>query len=269
MIIWIASYPKSGNTWVRLFLTTYFLLSKRDITIPQFAKPEDLMDLNIDFKNFGEIIKNWIPLQQKINLNSKINFLKTHNALCKINNFKFTDKDNTLGAIYLVRDPRDIILSYANHLGQTHDQILEGMLLSSNCESFFFQKKKFKKTLLGSWSDNINSWKSFKERKFVFIRYEDLINDPLKYFRKILNYLINDCGVEIEFNEKILQESIDKNSFEKLRKNESLNGFKEASKHGVFFRKGIAGDWKKNLDKKIIKQIEGKFYKEMKEFGYL
>ena len=133
MIIWLASYPKSGNTWVRLFLKSYFSSEIKDLNIndtkkgdfvaPAFPNPDHLLNLGVDFKNFYEITKNWITLQDSINLNNKTNFLKTHNAMCTINNNKFTNKNNTLGAIYLVRDPRDIVVSYAHHLGQSHHQM--------------------------------------------------------------------------------------------------------------------------------------------------
>ena len=62
-------------------------------------------------------------MQSYINLKTQTNYLKTHNALCTINNFKFTDKNNTLGAIYLVRDPRDVIVSYAHHLGHAQGEV--------------------------------------------------------------------------------------------------------------------------------------------------
>ena len=130
MIIWIASYPKSGNTWVRLFLESYFSNVKNNFRFGGFPELEDLEKLNFDYTNLNEIIKNWKTLQEVRNLDGRINLLKTHNALCTVGEYTFTDKTNTLGAIYLVRDPRDIAVSYANHLGLSFDEVIKTMLNS-------------------------------------------------------------------------------------------------------------------------------------------
>ena len=124
MIIWLASYPKSGNTWVRSFLANYlnkntsnfdFRLLDQLLKFPR----KDLYDqLKVNFNKFDEIVKNWISMQEFINLKQEFTYLKTHNALCTINNYPFTNKLNTIGFIYLVRDPRDVVLSYSYHLNE-------------------------------------------------------------------------------------------------------------------------------------------------------
>ena len=121
MIIWLASYPKSGNTWVRSFLTNYFSGSSEFNfnqldKIERFPTPELMDQLKINFHNLSEIVSNWIPMQEFINLKNDMTYLKTHNAMCTINNYPFTNNKNTAGFIYLVRDPRDVILSYSKHL---------------------------------------------------------------------------------------------------------------------------------------------------------
>ena len=90
MIIWIASYPKSGNTWIRLFLKSYFKYN--DFISEGFPIENHFKQLKINYVDFKEIIKNWETMQKYINLKSQINYLKTHNALCTINNYKFTNK---------------------------------------------------------------------------------------------------------------------------------------------------------------------------------
>ena len=121
MIIWITSYPKSGNTWVRALLSAY-LYSKDGLfnfnllnNIPQFPNDYYLKSFLKNSNNSKEVFKYWIDSQIKINSNNKTNVLKTHNALCTINNFGFTNRANTAGAIYVVRDPRNVITSLSNH----------------------------------------------------------------------------------------------------------------------------------------------------------
>ena len=96
MIIWIASYPKSGNTWVRLFLKSYFNLNDNNIISQSFPIMDHLKEFKIDFMNFGEIVKGWELMQNFINLNQKTNYLKTHNAMCTINNYKFKKTDKKI-----------------------------------------------------------------------------------------------------------------------------------------------------------------------------
>ena len=153
MIVWLASYPKSGNTWVRLFLRSYLSENKKNFSINQ--KPDDefkikrfpnhrtLKEMQINTKDFFEIAKNWITVQEKINLNNKLNILKTHNAMCTINGSKFTNKENTLGAIYIVRDPRDVAVSFSHHLGVSLSDVVDLILDKNNLilESDFNQEK--------------------------------------------------------------------------------------------------------------------------------
>ena len=267
MIVWIASYPKSGNTWVRLFLKKYLKHIDHNFHLGNFPDVNQFENLQINYENFDDIIKNWSALQSIQNLNSKINLIKTHNALCTIGKYKFTDKTNTLGAIYLVRDPRDVLVSYAHHLGQTHQQVLRGMLDSYNGEQANFKGKDFRRSLLGKWSDHYNSWKSYKDREVLIVKYEDLVQKTELEFSRILNFLKKIDGIKID-NEK-LKMTIDETSFQNLRKNEKEKGFNEATKHGVFFRKGIVGDWKNNLDDTIYKALEKEFEIEMKELNYI
>ena len=121
MIVWLASYPKSGNTLVRALLSSYFFsndgIFNFDIikNIKQFPHIGLFENLGIDVKNEKEVIKNYVNAQASINKKDSIQFCKTHSYLFNIDNSPFTDLNNSLGAIYIVRDPRNVVTSYAHH----------------------------------------------------------------------------------------------------------------------------------------------------------
>jgi len=270
MIIWLASYPKSGNTWLRSFLTNY--LNKNTSSfhfdmlnqIQKFPSQELYKQLNINFNKFEEIVKNWINMQEFINLKQEFTYLKTHNAMCTINNYPFTNKENTIGFIYLVRDPRDVILSYSHHLGKSIEYTYKAMIDKSASEKL--DDKDHNETILGSWSENYKSWRDYNSVSKIIIKYEDLMLSPYKTFSKIINYLNKINGLHID--EGMVKKSIKNVSFEKLQNLEKKYGFKEKT-YGAFFRKGKIKNWEKNLNKKIISQLEEAFKEEMKELGYL
>ena len=270
MIIWIASYPKSGNTWVRSFLTNYLNKNTSNFNfnmlneIKRFPRKELYDQLKIDTNKFSEIIKNWINMQEFINLKQEFTYLKTHNAMCTVNNYPFTNTQNTIGFIYLVRDPRDVILSHSNHLNQSIEKTYKSMISKSAREKI--DDKGNDEMILGSWSENYKSWRDYNAVKKIIIKYEDLILNPYENFFKIINYLNKINGLPID--EEMIKKSIENVSFEKLQNLEKKFGFNEKV-HGVFFRKGKSGNWKNNLDKKIVFKIEQAFKKEMIELNYL
>ena len=228
---------------------------------------EDLEKLNLNYTNLNEIIKNWKTLQEIRNLDGRINILKTHNALCTIGKYTFTDKTNTLGAIYLVRDPRDIVVSYANHLGLSFDEVIKTMLNSHASGIKRFKDKEIDIEIMGNWADNYNSWKNYKGRSFLIIKYEDLVAKKEVEFLKILNYLKDLVKIEVNINQ--MKKSIEDTSFEKLKRQEEIHGFDQATGNGPFFRKGIVGDWRNSLSDEQTTKIEKSFFKEMKELNYL
>ena len=283
MIIWIASYPKSGNTWVRMFLRSYFLPDGKSFSINSkgsdafealnFPETKTLQELNIDFNKFENIVKNWVSIQDYINLNNKTNFLKTHNGNFTINNYPFTNTDNTAGGIYIVRDPRDVAISMSHHSNMNNENVVEHLITNQHEIAQIDKNSKkekqdsFKKSIMGTWSMNYLSWKSYKGRKIHFVRYEDLINDTKNEFLKILEYLKNIVNFNID--EEKLNKAIIETSFDNLSNMELKNGFIEQSWEKNFFRKGKIGDWKESLDNKLSKKIEDTFYKEMKDLGYI
>tara|TARA_Y100000816_G_scaffold235418_1_gene181110 strand:- start:444 stop:1277 length:834 start_codon:yes stop_codon:yes gene_type:complete len=276
MIIWIASYPKSGNTWLKLFLSAYlgnhkdpntFDINKMMIPFSLFPTNSLIKKFDIDYSNFNNLSKHWLPMQEYLNVtNSKI-FVKTHNAMCTINGNPFTNSKQSLGAIYLVRDPRDVVMSYSDHLQKTHEDVVKNLLNSDTFEEGIINNIKYNFTLLGSWGDHYNSWKNYKGINVLIIKYEDLINNTFLTFEKIIKYLSSITKISV--NETRINECIEITKFDNLKNIEQKYGFNERGYGKYFFRIGKIGDWKTKLDKKLVKKIEKKFYKEMIELGYL
>ena len=277
MIVWLASYPKSGNTWMWLFIKSYFNPPKKKFSLnyhkddPIMLEPfpdERMFDkLKINYENFFDLSKNWVNLQSLINLNNKTNYLKTHNAMCTINNHKFTNIQNTLGAIYIVRDPRDVLISYSSYMEKSMDETLKFMLNKETYEVGEFKKKIYNKTLLGSWSDHYNSWKNYKSREIIIIKYEDMVNSASSTFLKVLTYLSKIIKIDVDHTK--MHKAIEETSFKNLKSLEINEGFKTNLSKNEFFRKGVVGDWREKLNKEQVEKIEKAFESEMIELGYL
>ena len=283
MIIWLASYPKSGNTWVRSFLTS--LIYKKDGTadlnsmpISQYPLRSHFNGLTNEFDNINLLSEKWIPSQDLLNLDNKIKFFKTHHVMCNFGKNSFTNYENTFGVIYIVRDPRNVITSILNYYSKNNYE---------EAKQFLFDEKKiigvdFSKnnehkrgnniaTLISSWKTHYNSWKNFK-KNFLLIKYENLINDEINEFSKIRNYLEN--KLNLRFSNNKFEMAISSNSFAKLKRIEEMEGFSENVKINTnpdvnFFNLGPKNDYKNLLDEKISIEIEKIFSLEMKELEYI
>lgn len=272
MIFWIASYPKSGNTWTRLVLINYLNPNQKNIfdnlnliyDYPRLKYFNFLDDENLSLiKNQNEnIFKNFIISQDKLNLNNKLNFLKTHSYCGTVNNFNFTNKENTAGFVYLVRDPRSVAVSLSYHSNCSFEETVENMIY----EKHFRKNKDESLSFWSSWRVNYLSWKN-KDFPKIIIKYEDLILDPFGQFKKILNLVAQ--FQDIEINDNLLKQTIEKCSFEKMKENENKYGFSEKFGKEKFFRKGKSDEWKDILQLPLVKKIEEAFKEEMKELNYL
>ncbi len=281
MIIWIASYPKSGNTWVRSMIGSllytedgifnFEILDK----IKQFPSIKYFSNFTNDYQNIDEIKKNWILAQDKINLDNRVKFLKTHNANCKIGNHYFTNKSNTLASIYIVRDPRNIVTSMSNHFNFDIDyskkfittersiggnQTIKASLMDNNII-----------TILGAWNNHVLSWTQ-NNSNLLIIRYEDLVKDIELETDRLINFIKKYMNIEI--SRKKIQNCIESTSFKNLTKLEDSKNFTEVANKNIgtnkkFFYLGENNKWQKFLDKKTVEYLEIKFKKEMAKFGYL
>jgi len=286
MIIWLASYPKSGNTFLRSLLTSYLLTEdgkfdeKKLKEINQFPNLSLFKNIGIDTSDDLEIVKNYIKAQEKINSldGNKIRFVKTHSSLNDINGYKFTDLKNTLGVIYVVRDPRSVVRSYANHnqlsLEDATNRILEFGATIGGIKNSDFGSDQIV-THMGSWSSNYNTWKEFKKiNSYLLIKYEDLVSNTRNTFLGILEFIYKLGGVKIEINNNKLKNTIETTTFKSMQSYENQKGFTESvaddnGKKIKFFKYGYKKNEKNILPQELQRKIENKLNIEMNELGYL
>ena len=280
MIIWLASYPKSGNTWVRSMVSS--LLYSNDgnfnfelmLKVSQFPEKKYFKNFVNDFSNFNEIKESWILAQDTINLDNQIKVLKTHQGNYTVGKNSFTNDQNTLATIYIVRDPRALITSISNHYTLSIDGACDFLItpqIIGNTKKWE-DKETGMQCLLGKWSDHYRSWTRNKNN-LLLIKYEDLIHNPKNEFKKIINFLKKylDIKTDDNKNKKILETT----SFENLKKMEQKGLFKENVLNKKddskvnFFHLGPANNWKNNLDENVKNKIEKNFYDEMIELNYL
>lgn len=282
-IIWIPSYPKSGNTWVRAIITS-FLYSPEGIFdfellkfIPVFEnlnRYEFVKKLNQDDyikikNNIETTSKYWIESQKLLvfnkNLNSKYNIFKTHSANLMANNNKFTDSQLTQGMIYIVRDPREIVVSYSKFQGKTIDETIDFLSLKG---AILLPEKNLTTTLMSSWDVHFQSWKMLSVPKLL-IRYEDLLVDTVNVINKISEFLNNILDLKKDVNYKIIENIYQSTQFEKFKIYEKNFGFNEASSYSSFFRSAQISTWKDELSLIQTSKIEKLFSKTMSELNYL
>ena len=282
MIIWIASYPKSGNTWLRSLISSYYFSKDGSFDqnnlklIDQFPNYKYLKNFEYEKNNPGDTAKFWIEAQKKINFEKKIRFFKTHSFLGSFNNYEFTNSENTLGAIYIVRDPRNVITSLKNHFNLNYEDALNFI---KNDRKFVYDLNKKNDysdfQLISSWEKNYQSWKNNKNFPIKFIKYEDLNNETFKVFKSIIEFIKLLSGDKRGFNREKAINVINSSSFENLKNIEKTKGFIESVNSSIdkrkipFFYLGPKNDWKKILKKDMQVNLEKSFEQSLKNLNYI
>ena len=272
-LIFLASYPKSGNTWLRLFLANWMHdrdISMNDLGTIGFGAGDTRPDLymHIADKPVEEIDGHevaWLrpSVHQYISDtagDSRV-FVKTHNAVGLHDDYETVNSAVTDSAIYVVRDPRDVACSFAHHNGKLIDETIELMgredALQGHGGTEIGQ-------FLSTWSNHVLSWAHFEKPVHV-IRYEDMKTKAFKTFMGVLRFLEGE-----EPDKARVQRAIKRVSFSKLQRQEKAEGFREQSdKNSQFFRKGQAGSWKKTLTQEQVNAIQSKHHRVMRLCGYL
>ncbi len=270
-IYWLASYPKSGNTWLRIFLNN--LLSDKD-------EPVDINNLSLpipiasDFRLFDK----WIGYPSSIlsekeienlrpdlyNLVSEkylFGYMKIHDAYLKLENGKtLIPEECTSGVVYIVRNPLEVSVSLANHMDINVDLAVDNLCdinYSLNIGSQSTQK-------LLSWSEHVRSWIVQTNIKVHIMRYEDMVKEPYDTFKNVIDFL------GLSDKQDRLHKAIKFSDFNILKKQELDSGFKEKPFYAnAFFREGKISSWKKYLTDKQVSKIVAKHKDMMVKFGYL
>ena len=290
-IFWIGSYPKSGNTIVRAILTGLFYSDDGIVTFDNMKHIglfETTRRLNFiqsinekDFYNLGDLktLSNYwkkIQTNQELKIEKGFGFLKTHSCLVSIKNNLFTSEDITKGYIYVVRDPRDLCISWAHHSNYSIDQSINflcnplSVLKWINISKYSnLPKNIFPLQFISSWSEHIKSWtENDMEVPKLIIKYEDLITNKKTIIKKIINFFNKDLGIEIKNIDTKLENILKTTNFNYMKNMENKENFDEAMPWSNFFRKGKKQQWKSILSKEQQSKIKDNFGQYMNKFDY-
>jgi len=271
-IIWLASYPKSGNTWMRSFLhnllrnpnDSYDINQLSDFTLGDSqARWYQLFDPRPAGEYTMDEVRLLRPLVHREMTKAYPDsvFVKTHNALIEDEGHRLVTPEVTAGAIYVVRDPRDVAISYSHHRGKSIDDTIELMAQIGAC-TVGNNVNVYER--MASWSLHVESWTEPARPQHLVVRYEDMLERPVKSFGAVAKFL------GLDPPRARLDKAIKLSSFKVLQTQERRKGFVERpDTAAAFFREGKAGQWRKTLSPAQIARIEQDHAAQMRRFEYL
>jgi hypothetical protein len=271
-IVWLASYPKSGNTWSRIFLANYLLGSLEPIPINQVHRIGigDSVANAYRIVNGGRYdpmdVMGHLRLRERVlrgivNNGADMNFVKTHNAKDRAFGVELILPRYTRAAVYILRNPLDVAVSYARHYGQMPSQAAESISRPDNTTS---ADPTSVKQYLGNWSDHVTGWTDTTEFPVHVMRFEDMKADPQKAFAGLLRFLA------IPNEPERLERAVRFSSFDEMKRQESVTPFIERSTNlDRFFHTGETGQWKAALSREDVAFLRERHGKVMAKYGYL
>lgn len=270
-IVWLASYPKSGNTWLRIFLANYLANASEPLPINKvhkFGMGDSIAKTyrmvarrDIDVTDYKLTLQlRPMVLRGIVANNADVNLVKTHNICSHAYGVELIPANVTRQAIYIIRNPLDVVLSYGRHYGMTPEQTIYAFSRSDNSSA---AEASTVAQFLGSWSDHVKSWDQGTAFPTLVIRYEDMLENPTETFAKVLTSM----GIEPEAEQ--LEKAIRFSSFDEVSKQESETQFLEKSPNSErFFAKGTSGQWRTDLDPELVAQVRRDHKRMMKKYGY-
>ena len=278
-IVWLASFPKSGNTWTRIFLANYYANSSEPVDINKLELPggissnrsqfdhltnlpsSDLTDDEIDLLRpavYQTASDNWTDTEKKL-------IVKVHDAYhMNREGAPLFPTSATARAVYLVRNPLDVVVSYTFHGGTKKlGKVLHRM--NKTDARMAGNSSQQLRQLTFDWSSHVKSWTGDLPFPVLVLRYEDMLAAPETAFGKLAAFLdLPDAGDEAR-----LMQAVRNSSMKTLQTLENESGFNERLFHAKrFFRKGEAGDWRNHLTQTQAKQILAAHGDVMTQFGY-
>jgi hypothetical protein len=272
-LLWLASFPKSGNTWLRAFLANYLANAAEPLPIdrlPGFAFGDMRAEPYLKLSGPRQQPLSWPELNR---LRPQVHraiaatgpgiiFVKTHSALTTLDGVPTITPDVTFGAIHIVRNPLDVAVSFAEHYGLTLDQAVAALCFD---RLEIDAKPGHVAQFLSDWSSHARGWLRAPGLYRLTLRYEDMLADPAASFRRVLDFLkVKDSS------DARLQRSIRHSCFAELARQEQQDGFVERSKNaGRFFQRGRAGGWRQALSPAQVERLLIQHRPMMSELGYL
>ncbi len=274
--MWLASYPKSGNTWMRAFVSALIDNGKVDLNN---LKSDGIFSsraiferiTNIDSRDLydDEAKAMMADVYTRFALNrDELSIIKVHDAYENDSyNKPIIPVHVTYCAIYIIRNPLDIAGSLSSHMKISLDDAVS-MLNNPDaciaCQPNNLNKNNQFRQHLSDWSGHVKSWTENAPLPVHIIRYEDMVDSPNSIFTKLLN------EIGWQFTDELIDKAITATNFQELRKLEESRGFAEMDVPGRrFFRAGKTGNWKNELNSRQIEAITDKHNALMKQYGYL
>lgn len=273
-LVWLASYPKSGNTWFRIFLTNYLRdgdepaeINALDDTWIASSRGQFETLYGIDSRDLmaDEIDQLRPAMYDEWQKQSEVPFHKVHDAYTYLEDGRpLLGNPEGQAAIYFVRNPLDVAVSFAHHSGKEEiDDTIKNMADPNFCfcNKGDREENQLRQKLL-TWDQHIESWQK-APMPVLFLRYEDMHADAMATFGKAIEFL----GFPEDKNR--LEKAIRFSAFDQVKSQEDQTGFKEKSKKAQnFFRKGQVGSYRESLSVDQIKWIEKNHATLMTLFRY-